>query len=252
MKRTLSIIGAAVVLTACGGGGSDTPTATAPSTNPTITRATPEGFWFGRASTGTDVALAILENGETWGLYTAANTNTVLGALYGQTTSSGSSLNGAGNDFNIPSRTVTAGNYTGTFTGGANISVTSSNGSSFSGTYQSDYDVVPSLATVAGTFTGTGVSATTAPQSASVTISSTGVITVPASLGCSASGTASPRPSGKNIFDVSVTFSGSSCALGNGGTATGIAYYDTVDRSLTVMALNSGKTDGFIYLGSKP
>jgi hypothetical protein len=238
MKRILSIIGAAIVLTACGGGGDDAPATTA------------EGFWFGTASTGEDVTLAILDNGETWGVYTSGSL--IEGVLYGRTTSSGTSLSGSGTAFNLGSRTSTTATYSGTFNSKANISVRSSDGGSFSGTYERDYDVAPSLTAMAGTFTGTGVSATTAPQSASVTISSTGAITVPASLGCSASGTASPRPSGKNIFDVSVTFSGSSCALGNGGTATGIAYYDTVERSLTVLALNSGKTDGFIYVGSKP
>jgi hypothetical protein len=242
MKRILSIIGAAVVLTACGGGGDDAPA-------PTVTTAA-EGFWSGTASTGTDVALAILENGETWGVYLSGNT--IVGALYGQTSSAGSSLNGTGSDFNIPSRTVTPGSYSGTFTAKSTISVTTSNGGSFTGTYDPVYDATPSLASLAGTFSGTGVSATTAPQTASVTITPTGVITVPASLGCSASGTASPRPSGKNIFNINVTFSGTGCALGNGGMASGIAYYDTVSGSVLVMALNSGKTDGFIYVGSKP
>lgn len=242
MKRTLSIIGAAIFLTACGGGGNDAPA-------PTVTTAA-EGFWSGTASTGTDVALAILENGETWGVYLSGNS--IVGALYGQTASSGSSLSGAGNDFNIPSRTVTAGSYNGTFTAKSTISVTTSAGGLFTGTYDADYDVVPSLTNLAGAFSGTGVSGNTPVQGVSVNITSAGVITVPASLGCSASGTASPRPSGKNIFNVSVTFSGSTCALGNGGTASGIAYYDTVSRSILVMALNSGKTDGFIYVGSKP
>lgn len=70
--------------------------------------------------------------------------------------------------------------------------------------------------------------------------------------GCSAAGTAVPRPSGKNIFNITITFTGTNCALGNGAVTTGVAYYDAVNRQVLVMALNSAKTDGFIYVGTKP
>jgi hypothetical protein len=70
-------------------------------------------------------------------------------------------------------------------------------------------------------------------------------------LGCSAAGTATPRPSGKNIFNVTVTFTGSNCALGNGASTSGVAYYDAATRRVLVMAMNAAKSDGFIYLGQK-
>ena len=60
-----------------------------------------------------------------------------------------------------------------------------------------------------------------------------------------------PRPSGKNIFNVSVTFTGTNCALGNGTVTTGVGYYDMDTKRLLVLALNAAKTDGFIYIGSK-
>jgi hypothetical protein len=247
MKRILSIIGVAVALTACGGGGDDAPATSTPAPPPAATTA--EGFWSGTASTGTAVALAVLENGETWGVYSSGGF--IVGALYGQTTSTGSALSGAGNDFNIPSGTVSAGSYTGTFAAKSSVSVNTSAGGSFKGTYNTGYDATPSLATLAGAYTGTGVSGNSPVQNVSVNIAPTGAFTVPASLGCSATGIASTRPSGKNIFNVNVTFTGTNCALGNGATASGIAYYDTVARQLLVMALNRAKTDGFIYLGSK-
>lgn len=245
MKKSLSMIGLAVVLTACGGGGGGDDAPAAPPAPVT----TAEGFWNGTASTGTTVRVAILENGETWGVYSVGSS--IVGALYGQTTSGTGTLSGSGSDFNIPTRTVTQGSYTGTFTPKSRINIRSSNGATFSAEYRTDYDAAPSLAALAGTFSGTGVSGGSPVQNAPVTISSNGTISVPSSLGCSASGTAVPRPSGKNIFNVSVTFSGSNCALGNGARTTGIAYYDAPTRQLLVMALNSGKTDGFIYVGTK-
>ena len=246
MKKSLSMIGLTVALTACGGGGDDAPAAPNPPPAPVTTA---EGFWTGTASTGNDVSLAILENGETWGVYSRGSV--IVGALYGQTTTSGGTLIGSGQDFNIPSRTVVPGTYAGSFVAKTSVSVRTSAGGSFTGIYDTDYDAAPSLSALAGTFSGTGVSGGSPVQNAPVTISSNGAISVPSSLGCSASGTAVPRPSGKNIFNVTVTFNGSNCALGNGTTTAGIAYYDVPTRQLLVMALNSGKTDGFIYIGAK-
>ncbi|MCU0925744.1 MAG: hypothetical protein MUF44_06790 [Hydrogenophaga sp.] len=245
MKTLFASIAAISVLAGCGGGGDGGSTEIAPGPS-----ATAEGFWSGTTSTGTQVNVAILETGETWGVYTSGNS--IIGALYGNTTSSGTSLNGSGSDFNIPSRTVTPGTYSGTYSSRATISLTASNGTRFSGTYSASYDQAASLAAVAGTFSGTGVSGGSSVQSASVTISSSGAVSTPVSNGCSSAGTFTPRPSGKNIFNVSVTFTGANCALGNGATTTGVAYYDSATRQLLVMALNSARSDGFIYIGSKP
>ena len=57
--------------------------------------------------------------------------------------------------------------------------------------------------------------------------------------------------SGKNIFDVALTFTGSTCGLGNGASTKGIAYYDATTRRVIAMAMNTAKSDGFIYVGQK-
>lgn len=242
MKHTvtrIAAIAASVVLAACGGGGD----------GGTTPGATAEGFWSGTTTNGWTVNLAILETGETWGVY--ASGGSIHGALYGNTISSGTSLTGSGSDFNIPDRTVTPGTYSGTYASKSNITVTTSLGVRFNGTYAPAYDQAASLATVAGTFSGTGVSGGSPVQATSVTISSSGAVSTPVSNGCSASGTAAPRPSGKNIFNVNITFSGTNCALGHGTNTTGIAYYDSATRQVVVTALNSARSDGFIYIGSK-
>jgi hypothetical protein len=236
---TAMAMAASAFLVGCGGGGDSTPT----------TANTGEGFWNGSSSTGVNVSLAILETGETWGIYTS--NDAIVGALKGATTFNGNQLTGAGTDFNIPSRSVNQGSYSGTFSSKNSISVKTSNGSTFSGTYVSAYDQPASLSTVAGSFSGSGVTGNTTAQASIVGITSAGVVTSSGN-GCTASGQTKPRASGKNIFDLTITFTGTNCALGNGAVTTGIAYYDAANRQLLAMALNSAKTDGFIFIGNKP
>lgn len=245
--RNIAIVGLAALLTACGGGDSGSTPSSAPA--PVITPSA-EGFWEGPASTGVSVALAVLETGETWGVYTSTN-GTIVGALFGNTASNSSTLTGSGQDFNIPARSVSSSNYSGTFTAKNTINVTTSSGGTFSGTYKPAYDSPVSLTTVSGAFAGTGVSGNSSVQQIGITISPSGVISVPGTQGCSASGSAAPRASGKNILNVTVKFTGANCALGDGTSTTGIAYYDTVAQRLLVLALNASKSDGFIYIGQK-
>jgi len=208
-----------------------------------------EGFWVGRSSLGADVALTVLENGETWGVYTSGGY--IVGALAGSTSVTGRAMSGSGADFNLLNRTVSRGSFVGTFVPQQSISAQLSSGATFSGRYNSLYDQPASLSAAAGTYIGQGVTGWTSPQTIGVTVSSTGTITMPASLGCSASGTVLPRSSGKNVFNVSVRFQGTTCALGNGATAQGVAFYDAAQRTLLVLALNSAQTDGFIYYAAK-
>ena len=65
------------------------------------------------------------------------------------------------------------------------------------------------------------------------------------------SGSATPRPGGKAVFDVRLRFAGSACALGDGATANGIAHVSTANGELFVLAMNAAKTDGWLYLGAR-
>ena len=191
----------------------------------------------------------MLDDGKTWGLYQSGGY--IVGALVGDTSFSGNQLSGSGRDFNLVSRTISAGTYTGTFSARSYVDVQLSNGSTFAGSYDVSYDQPATLAAVAGTFSGSGVTGTISPQSTTISISSSGQITMPTSQGCGGSGAIQPRTSGKNVYDVTVTFQGSTCALGNGATVHGIAVYDSTQRSLSALAVNGAKTDGFIYSGRK-
>lgn len=254
MKRIATAVGLSILLAACGGGGDDSAPAgggSAPAAAPPVAAGTAEGFWQGKSSTGSSVALAVLENGETWGLYSQGGY--IVGALYGNTTSTGGTkLSGSGLDFNIPSRSVTQGSYSGTFEAKGSVDVTMSTGATFKGTYDATYDQAPApLTALAGTFTGTGVSGTSPVQTASVTIRDDGYFSTSLAPQCFVSGSIAPRSSGKNVYDVVAGFTGADCALGNGASTTGTAYYDAASKHIEVLAVNAAKSDGFIYIGSK-
>ncbi|MES2261336.1 MAG: DUF4214 domain-containing protein [Pseudomonadota bacterium] len=220
---------------------------TMPTLPPSASTATPEGFWSGTASNGAQVRLALLEDGSSWGVYLA--NNTIAGAIIGSVTVNGSTASGIASDFNVATRSVTTTRYTGTFTAKNTINITASNGITFAGKYNTAYDQAVSLATVAGTYSGSAITGQFS-QAINVTVSATGAITS-AGNGCSASGTATPRASGKNVFDIKVVFSGTNCALGNGTATSGVATYDAQSRSLLALAANGSKSDGFIFIGTR-
>lgn len=243
MKRCTALA-AALVLSACGGGGGDG-TTTPTNTTPTVTTAvSAEGFWTGTSSTGAQVQLAVLEDGTTWGFYTI--NGALAGALYGNSNVSGTTLNGSGLD--IYGGAIHPGTFTGTVATKNSLNATLSSGVTFPGRYSTAYDQAALLTNLAGTYAGQGLTGATSAISIPVTISVGGAIsaTLP---GCSISGTATPRATGKNIFNVQTTFVGNTCPLGNGTVTNGIAFYDVTSRQVIVMAMNGSKTDGFMYAG---
>lgn len=230
------------IIAACGGGGggggSSTPTS----------GGTAEGLWIGTASTGYGVAALVLENAETWGFYYSGSTT--AGVLYGTATGNGSTFTASGTDFNFYTRASTPGNLNGTVVSGSSISATSSNNGNVSLVYDSSYNIPASLNSIAGNYTGWGVTKSTPSESITFAINSAGAISA-SGLNCSVSGSVSPRASGKNVYNVSTTFTGNGCALGNGVTTTGVATLSSLSgvNRLIVMTLNQSKTDGYILNG---
>lgn len=233
----------AAFLSACGGGGEEAPgTAATPPASTTV-----EGFWTGKNSTGWDIAVAILETGETWGVITSGGV--IYAALQGSTTSSGGTLSGSVREFDLRNGSISSTTYTGTYVARARTDVRFPSGDRFTGQYSTSYDQPASLAAVAGAYTGSGVITGAPVQALGVSITATGTVTLPASPGCSSSGTLTPRASGKNIFNLRMTFIGPNCALGNGATASGVAVYD--NGALLAMGLLPSQTAGFIFTGRK-
>lgn len=86
--------------------------------------------------------------------------------------------------------------------------------------------------------------------SVSVNVSANGSVTTMEG-GCSGSGSIAPRPSGKNVFNVSLTFGASPCVL-PGQTVTGIAVVyplPTGQTQLIAAVVNSSRTAGIAVFG---
>ena len=242
-KILISVVcGIALVLQGCGGGGGGSSPSTPSSSG------TAEGFWQGTSSTGYGVAAVVLENAETWGFYYSGSTT--AGVFNGTSSGTGSTFSASGTDFNFITRTATPGTLSGSVVSGSSINATVSDGSTLSLTYDSSYLTPATLSSIAGNYTGWGVSKSTPSQSVVFTVSSAGAISGSVT-NCSVSGSITPRSSGKNVYNVSTTFSGSGCALGNGVTTTGVATLSSLNglNRLIVMTLNSAKTDGYIVNG---
>jgi hypothetical protein len=208
-----------------------------------------QGFWVASTPAGVAVKWGILDNGETWGIYEAQAERTILGAFHGQTRSANGVLHGTGQAFDIPTRTIGEASYTGTYLAKTAISITTSSGLGFSGHYVAGYDQPASLSALAGDFGGEALSARSPVQDMGLHVSGSGAMSFHSPQGCTASGTATPRPGGKNVFNVALRFAGAACALGDGASVSGVAHHSQGSGELFVLAMNESETDGWMYLG---
>lgn len=208
-----------------------------------------EGFWIARMPDGVNVKWAILDGGETWGIYEAQGI--VLGAFHGLTRSGNGALSGHGLAYDIPSNTVGATDFTGSYIARQAISLTTQFGATVSGHYVPGYDQPANLAHLQGHYDGEGLSSRTPVFGMRMSVTPEGAFILQSQQACAASGSATPRPGGKNVFNVRLHFAGRDCPLGDGAHATGIAHVSTATGELFVLAMNEAKTDGWLYLGTR-
>lgn len=244
-------------LSACSGGGdTSTPSATAPPASPA------EGLWTGTTNTNNrTVTGVVLDDGVYWFLYSAAgDPSLIAGVVQGDSSSQNGALTSSNaTDFSveraIPLITLKAtvdGSYTmkqrldGTIVYQNNAQAQDS----FKTTYDRDYESAPDINAVAGTYTGP----VAAGENVSVTVSAAGDITghsitgPPATL-CTFNGLFKPRAHG-NVFDVTITFNGEGGCSNGSATVKGIGFFHA--GKLYSAALNSDKTNGVVFIGTKP
>ena len=173
------------------------------------------------------------------------------GIDYGTGTVSGTNISGSVQEFYIPANQVYTGTISATFTPKATLqgSTIYSNGitTTFTTNYNSNYDTPASLGTITGIYIGnyyTGASVT-------LSISSNGVVSG-SSTNCIITGSVEPRPTGKNVYNVDLSFSGNQCAPGS-GTASGIGVLNVINgvTYLYTAGLNADQTNGFFWIGEK-
>ena len=197
----------------------------------------------------------MLDDGTYYVLYSPVGSPTAIAGVVQGTGTSNVGLFSSSNarDFNLEGLGVLSASVSASYVAkqslNGTVSYSPSGTTSFSSTYNANYESVPSLATLAGTFAGQ-VASSAGAENATVTISSAGAISGSGASGCGVSGSASPRARG-NVFNISLTFGGAPCLFAN-QTLAGIAYFDSAAKRLYAAAPNAGRTDGVLFLGVKP
>ena len=236
-----------LVAVACGGGYGDSNVSSMPQ--PLATSA--EGLWTGATATNRTVAGLVLDDGSYWVFYTARGNPNVLAGLVQGTGTSHLGAFGSSNtrDFNLEGAGIHAATMSGSYVQKRSfkgtIAYVVGDTGSFASTYDAAYESAPNMKLVAGHYAGLRAD----HQTVTVTVDSTGTLSGHSTDGCTFAGTISPRAKG-NVFDTSVTFGGGSCSNGT-ETINGIAYYDAATHRLYSAALNSDRTNSYIFIGTQ-
>ena len=243
-----------LLVAACGGGGGDGPGSRQPSAA--------QGLWTGTTTSGRALTGLVFGDGDYYVFYSPRNIPAgVAGVIQGSSgTGTGIWSSTDGRDFNVEPATpsilpatmsasfVAKKSFEGTITDASGASTT------FTAVYDANYDSAPSLAVLAGSYAGTaGLSA--GVKAAIVTITTGGKLTAIVSMddkssACTFSGTATPRADG-NAYDVAFVLGDAPCPTPS-LRVSGIAYFNAATKKLYVAAPNASRTDGVLFLGTKP
>ncbi|MDD5332779.1 MAG: hypothetical protein PHS32_03455 [Rhodoferax sp.] len=208
-------LGLLLGLSGCGGGSST------PAVTPVI-----QGAYQGTSSNGKTLNALVLEDGSFWNIYGISSGSAI--SVQGVATGSSSASNGAFTisfkDFYAPGISPVTGTGSGAYSGSNLIGTLNENGVTASLNLTTpvstnyNYNTAADIASITGGWSGGLLDG----ETATVNIQAAGTVTGSSSLGCSFTGTIAARPSGKNVFNISLTFGAAPCALPN-QTASGVA-----------------------------
>ena len=215
-----------------------------------------QGVYSGTASSGYSFSTIVLPNDKLYGIYgtTTGNLFYVYGMVAGQGTSGNGTFTGQLTDYFYTGQTFTD-SLTATDVPGSSVSGSfTENGMpiTFNGTALAttsfNYNTVASVSGISGTWTGTLLDGT----ASTVTINSDGTVSG-SNLGCSFSGTVAADISGKNFYNVSLTFGASPCLFPN-QTATGVGVYYLLSDGAThqlLAGVTYGNSAGTVFFAQR-
>jgi hypothetical protein len=255
MNKYTVLAGAALTigLAACGGGGggSDDAQWSTPTNSPV------QGAYEGTVSNGRYHNTLILENDEYYTMYgtLASNVFYVLGFIHGN----GQANNGSFVSTNLKdyyaNGTVVGGTLNATYQPGVSFNGAITEGGStmtFTGAPLQNryynYNATANLTNIIGAWSGTDLQG----NPATVNVASNGSFSG-SSAGCSFSGSLAPRPSGKNVFNLSVSFGASPCILANQSlTGIGLEYLlANGKRQFIAAATSVNGAAGMAFIGQR-
>lgn len=245
--KAIVITTALVSIAGCGGGGGGG------DGGDTATGSAAQGLWVGTTDTNRTVTGIVLSDGTYYVLYSRTGNANIIAGLVQGTGSSGAGTFSSSNardinfeGFGVLPASVSA-NYAAKQSFNGTVSYSAGGATSFTTTYDADYGVAPTLAAIAGRFSGQ-VATSQGVESVTLTVSTSGAISSGGSS-CSFSGRATPRGDG-NAYDMSLTFGAAPCFFAN-QTLTGIAYYSASSKQLFGAALNAARSNGGLFVGTR-
>ncbi len=193
-----------------GGGGGEPPTAVTDAGN------APEGYWIGRTSAENRADVLILEDGSTWGVYTDAVE--LRGAVQGTSRAVQGQFSATLTEYSFLDNLTPELVFSGTVTPRSRIDATTNSGRGLLLSYSATYEQAASPQALAGRYQLSG--------DAFVSIDTAGTFNWTVSADCILTGSARPRQSGKNVFNLTLTYVGAGCSQGDGTRVTGVAHLD--------------------------
>jgi len=279
LKFLALTLSTSALLAGCGGGGSDQATSTsgnstadtsgqAPSGNTGSNSDTPvalpttviSSVFDGQTGTSQPLTTFLLSDGSYFMVYSDASTpQKFLGAIMGTgTLSSGSfsstdaldvSLLGSGT--HSADAAILSASYTEKTSLNGTLTYTASNQPrTFVGTYNSSYETLPSLQTLAGVYTGSFATKDLVEENIQLTVNADGTVSGQLPCGCAINATLVPRSDG-TAYDATLSFTGGTDAF-SGKSFAGNVYADTANHRLYIVGKISGTADNAVFVGSKP
>lgn len=253
----LAVFALTLTLVACGGGGGGDGI----NLSPTPRRGTAEGQWQGsnfniNGGGQRSIGGVVLNDGSYWFLYSiVGNADVVGGLIQGSSTSSAGnfiSSDGASYSFDNAgsvSDFSVSGTYAGQSSLGGTLNFTPSGSATFTSAYDGNYDLARNLATVAGTYSGTGAFAPRAPNTGAQSFATTFTVANDGAIsgtyaGCPFSATLTARASG-NVYDMAFN-SLLPCSV---FSLAGVAVYQS--NSLRLGLRSADRSTGVAVVASK-
>jgi hypothetical protein len=252
-----------LLLAACGGGGgSGSGNTLAASPAPAVSTPSVDGFYSGQTDKSETVTGVILADNSYFLLYSKPNQPASLsGVVFGNGTApSGSFSSSASTDIRLndtaipptittPSVTLSA-SYAPKKSFNGTLSYPDNSVTAFTSNYNDAYATPPTLASLAGVYTGTLASAGLW-ESLTLTVQPDGTMSGPLLCDCNVSAIVQPLSAG-NAYSVKIKFNDGTHLL-SGQTLSGTAYLDTANKRLVLFGnLGGTSLQPAIYFGTRP
>jgi hypothetical protein len=246
MKKHIALVALSITLLGCGGGGGgggDVGGNQSAATNAA------EGIWSGsfteKNGNTTSLAFVVLETGEFWGAQVTEATNSG-GVMHGKIQTSDGTFTSSMRMYFSDKDTISTPTPNGNFKSKISFNFTGSE--PLQTTYNNAYETKASLSSLVGTYNGNVMSKNNVELDVDVSIDAKGKISGGDASSCFVLGQATPRATGKNVFDVTLNAQGKDCPSGTNSTA-GIGVL--LGNELTLLTENAANNNVIGFSGNK-